>query len=269
MPKKSFGQHFLHDQHAIEKILQAAMPEEFTNVVEVGPGPGALTSGIVHRRIAAHGKNGAGLTLLEADADLIANLEETYPKATVVRTDAAKFDYGSLPFGGKPWLLIGNLPYNAASAIIMQALAAPQPPARLVVMVQKEVGERMLALPHAMSVLSVAIGVYATVEKVCIVLPGAFFPPPKVDSMVLRLAPIAPIVGALDPEKIIGLAKVGFASRRKFLSSNLAKAKITTAVQVQEWLIAQGLSAMARAEELSVGQWEQLANTIFSPTATD
>lgn len=272
-PKKSFGQHFLHDHAVIEKIMAAAEPEQFACVVEVGPGTGALTSAIVTSSKWQE-ESGRQLVLIEADKELVSPLRERYPFAHIILADAASVDYGVIlssrhaPLATchlslvttTPWLLVGNLPYNAASAIIMQALQSTVPPARLVVMVQKEVGERMLALPGAIGVLSVAIGMYAAVEKVCIVKPGAFNPPPKVDSMVLRLTPHNTPHGA--PERVIALAKAGFASRRKFLSSNLAKAKLADALVVGQWLAAQGFSPKARAEELTVAHWAGLAGYI-------
>lgn len=262
IPKKSFGQHFLHDQAVIAKIIDAAEPEKFPLVVEVGPGTGALTSKIIDRRDGPLGR----LVLIEADRELIPQLEEKYPATKIIKADAAQADYDKLT-SAEPWLLIGNLPYNAASAIVMNALEAQHPPARLVVMVQKEVGERMLAVPGAMSVLSVAIGVYATVEKICLVKPGAFNPPPKVDSMVLRIttSPRPSINGGeqLHPKRVIQLAKAGFASRRKFLASNLAKAKLADAATVTAWLEEHGFSPKARAEELTVGDWLALATLVY------
>lgn len=260
VPKKSFGQHFLHDQAVIAKIIDAAEPEKFPLVVEVGPGTGALTSKIIDRRDGPLGR----LVLIEADRELIPQLEEKYPAAKIIKADAAQADYDKLT-SAEPWLLIGNLPYNAASAIVMNALEAPHPPARLVVMVQKEVGERMLAVPGAMSVLSVAVGVYATVEKICLVKPGAFNPPPKVDSMVLRIttSPGYGGDGGGRARSVIRLAKAGFASRRKFLASNLAKAKLADAATVTAWLEEHGFSPKARAEELTVGDWLALATLVY------
>ncbi len=253
-PKKSFGQHFLHDQSVIAKITLAAELAAFKFVVEVGPGTGALTKEL------GGVKN---LTLLEADGELIEQLSTDYPQAKIIKTDAAAFDYDSLEFGEEPWLLIGNLPYNAASAIVMKALEARNPPARLVIMVQKEVGERMLALPGHMSVLSVAIGVYAVAERVCIVKPGAFFPAPKVDSMVLVLKTLRDFTKGYnkrpDPSRVIALAKAGFANRRKLLTGNLVKANFGEAERVKSWLVKEGFSDKARAEELTVEHWNKLA----------
>ncbi|MBI1908348.1 ribosomal RNA small subunit methyltransferase A [Candidatus Uhrbacteria bacterium] len=260
MAKKSFGQHFLHDVHVIDKILAAARPEDFSCVVEVGPGRGALTERIVtssQRPVVSRKK----LVLIEADRDLIPDLRERFPDAEIIQADAANVDYAPL-VGDAPWLFVSNLPYNAASAIVMRVLAAERPPARMVVMVQKEVGERMLALSHAMSVLSVAVGVYADVERVCVVKPGAFTPPPAVDSMALKLTPIPYAPSTVPPEQVIAVAKAGFANRRKFLAKNIAAAGIAPADAVVAWLTTHGFSDKARAEELTVADWIALADTI-------
>lgn len=242
--KKSFGQHFLHDQQVIAKIIAAAEPERFSHVVEVGPGTGALTE-----HLAPHAMR---LTLIEADRDLIAPLAERFPKAEIIQADAAKMDWTAID---GEWVMVANLPYNAANAILMGALSSPNPPARMVVMVQKEVGERLLG--QAPSVLTVAVGMYAEVEKVCIVKPGAFNPPPKVDSMVLRLSPFrrGSGRGSSDPESVIKLAKIGFANRRKYLAKNLANAGIPN---VAAWLERRGYSPKARAEELTLKDWIDL-----------
>lgn len=247
--KKSFGQHFLHDQAVLQKIVDAAAPEAYAQVVEVGPGTGALTEHLAPR--AKH------LTLIEADRDLVPALAERFPQAVILQADAATTDFAALT--SDAWVLVANLPYNAANAIIMNALTCPHPPECMVVMVQKEVGERLLAQPGAMSVLGVAAGLYADVERVCTVKPGAFHPPPKVDSMVVRLVPRHAVPHA---EEIIRLAKAGFASRRKFLASNVAHAQLGTAEAVKTWLVGHGFTEKARAEELRVEDWVHLWNAV-------
>lgn len=249
--KKSFGQHFLRDQSVIDKIITAADPADFAVVVEVGPGTGALTEHVAPLV--------SQLILVEADADLIVPLQARFPNATIVRADAAQVDFGSLVAGR--WCLVANLPYNAANAIIMRALTAENPPERMVVMVQKEVGERLLALPGAMSVLGVAVGLYAQVERVCTVKPGAFVPPPKVDSMVVKLASRPSIAGS-NTEAVIALAKAGFANRRKLLAGNIAAAGKGSAEIVREWLRQAGFSEKARAEELRPEDWVSLWSAV-------
>lgn len=246
--KKSFGQHFLKDNSVIEKIIAAADPAAFPITVEVGPGTGALTealAGVAQK-----------LVLLEADRDLVPRLHERFPRAEIRVGDAAKADYGDIAPNGL-WGLVGNLPYNAGNAILMHALMAKNPPEQAVIMVQKEVGERLLALPKSMSVLGVAVALYAIPERVCVVKPGAFTPPPKVDSMVVKLVKRS-WQGADDRESVIGMAKAGFANRRKLLASNLGAAGYAPASWVGEWLQRHGYSEKARAEEIKVEDWVAL-----------
>ncbi len=262
--KKSFGQHFLRDATVVAAILRAAEPEKFSLIVEVGPGNGVLTRAIVRE---------SQFALIEADRDLIPALEQEFPSAKVIFADAARVDYadicrqlsrGQLSAPTVRWLLVGNLPYNAANAIIMNALESECPPERMVVMVQKEVGERMLGLtPQSRGVLTVAVQMYADVERICTVKPGAFVPPPKVDSMVLRLTKGRRT--AFTPDRVIALAKIGFANRRKQLHRNLADAGVAPSDVVKKHLVDIGLTASARAEELSMEQWVHLCSVLPKP----
>lgn len=246
LAKKSFGQHFLRDQSVLDKIVAAAEIGPTDIVVEIGPGRGALTE-----RLANVGER---LILVEADRDLIPDLETRFPKAKIVQADAAHVDYAELVGKGE-WILVGNLPYNAGNAIIRQALTSSHPPKRQVVMLQREVGEKMLAKPGEMSILSVAVQMYADVKRIATVKPGAFVPPPKVDSIILSLTPN---VKTKDPETVIGLAKLAFAHKRKQMHRTLSDAGMGTSEAIKAKLAAMGLSERARPEETSIEQWIEL-----------
>lgn len=254
--KKSYGQHVLRDQSVIANIIEATNPASVDLVVEVGPGLGALTSHLVAQA--------RRLTLIEADRDLAPGLQEKYPSADLVIADAALLDYAAIA-GDSAWAFVSNLPYNAGTAIVMRVLTCDKPPERLVVMVQREVGERMLAEPGDMSLLSVAVGLYAEVRRICTVKPGAFVPPPKVDSVVLELTPKA-YADSPHREDVIALAKIGFANRRKQLHRNLADAKRCSSDFVKLWLANHGLPETARAQELSREHWMALAASIVEHT---
>ena len=146
--KKSFGQHFLRDASAIASIIHAADATSVDMVVEVGPGLGALTEHLA--------QNAKRLVLIEADRDLLPKLRETFPDAEIIQGDAAVADYATI-VDDLSWAFVSNLPYNAASAIIMEVLSCDRPPERAIVMVQREVGERMMAKPGDMSLLSGAV----------------------------------------------------------------------------------------------------------------
>lgn len=252
--KKSFGQHFLTDPSVARRMVAAADFSYVKTVVEVGPGTGALTQELVPEV-----PTDATTILVEADRDLVPNIETSFPSAQVLQADASNVDFDRLVTA--PWLLLSNLPYNAGNAIIMNALRAKTPPRQMVVMVQKEVADRMLAAPGEMSVLSVSVQVYAQGKKLFNVKPGAFSPPPKVDSSVIELQPRL-FEGVGDPEKLISLAKAGFSSRRKQLHRNFADAGIATSAQVKAQLEKLEKLPTVRAQELSISDWVALSNVL-------
>lgn len=251
--KKSFGQHFLHEKTVIQKIVDEVDPNETELIVEVGPGGGALTEKLASMK--AKDK----LILVEADRDLIAPLQNKYKNAKVIFEDAVttSFDTHTKTLS---WILVSNLPYNAAAAIIMNALTSLNQPKKMVVMVQKEQADRMLAKPGDLSLLSVAIQLYGAPKRLFNVKPGAFTPPPKVDSTVLAITPKAEI--PTDAEQIIQLAKIGFSSRRKQLHRNLADTGVVTSETVKTRLKEMNLKETARAQELSIEQWIKLSRGI-------
>jgi 16S rRNA (adenine1518-N6/adenine1519-N6)-dimethyltransferase len=244
--KKSFGQHFLRDRSVLDKIVAAAEIGPNDIVVEIGPGRGALTEHLAFL--------GDRLILVELDRELISDLQTRFPEATIVNADAAHVDYAELVPSGE-WILVGNLPYNAGNAIIRQALISAKPPKRQVVMLQREVGEKMLAKPGEMSILSVAVQIYADVKRIATVKPGAFVPPPKVDSIVITLTPNQKCD---NPEAVIGLAKLAFAHKRKQMHRTLSDAGVGTSEAIKAKLLELGLTEQARPEEVSVKRWIDL-----------
>lgn len=248
-PKKSFGQHFLRSDAVIGAIVDAVQMQPDEIIVEIGPGEGVLTDELV-KRYPDH-----DLVLFEADRDLEPHLAKRFPNARIVMGDAAKAEFDS-EFSASSWVLFGNLPYNAAAPILMNALYAKHPPRELVIMVQKEQGDRMRAEPGEMSMLSVASQLVASIKKVKDVPPGAFFPPPKVDSIVLKLLPGAH--SELDRqarEHILTIAKAGFSARRKKLVKNLLRELSLDKDQLEAAMNAAGLEPNARAQELSIDDW--------------
>lgn len=247
MHKKSFGQHFLKDEAVIDQITLACDIHPGELVVEVGPGGGALTDRLVVT------KN--PLVLIEADRDLIPKLAFKYPSAIIIQSDAAQVNYDEIT-GGKPWMFVSNLPYNAGNAILERVYRSHHAPRHFIVMVQKEVGDRMMAAPGEMSVLSVATQLYCSVERVCLVPPSAFVPPPQVDSVVLRLVPRTDRIENI--EEVIALAKIGFAHRRKQLRQTLASSGIASLEAIDGAFEKCFLGRMVRPQELSLEQWTAL-----------
>ncbi|MFA6130933.1 MAG: 16S rRNA (adenine(1518)-N(6)/adenine(1519)-N(6))-dimethyltransferase RsmA [Patescibacteria group bacterium] len=253
-PKKSYGQHFLANRGVVEKIVAAISCSKKSVIVEIGPGLGALTQELAKR----FGED--RLILVEADRDFIPELTKKFSKATILAGDAAGVDWKKV-IGSVPWVLVGNLPYNAASAIMMQALESTHPPKEMVVMVQKEQADRMMAKPGKTGILSLAIQLQANPERLFNVAPGSFVPPPKVQSSVLRLTPIPH--SQKETQKILHLASLGFTHRRKQLASNFAQALKISKAEVQEMLKKIGINPEARAQELTLEQWKEVTKLFF------
>ncbi len=257
-PKKQLGQHFLHDRGVIEKILLAVDPKPGEALVEIGPGQGAITFPLLK-------KHGA-LTVIEFDRDLITPLSEAahgLGDLTVVHKDVLKVDFGKLAGEGKI-RLVGNLPYNISTPILFHVLEHATSIIDMHFMLQKEVVDRMAAAPGSKTYgrLSVMLQAICRVEPLFVIGPGAFRPPPKVDSAVVRLLPKpANEIGIDDPALFERVVRDAFGQRRKTLRN--AVAQICDSEQIQ----AAGLRPEARAEQLPVGDFIALANYLANSAA--
>lgn len=243
--KKSFGQNFLVDSTAVQKIIAAAEIKKGETVLEIGPGTGVLTRALVDA--------GAYVIAVEADKDLIPPLQKAFGgQIELIHGDALSLNHSTTPrLHDFSYKLVANIPYNITSQVLERFLTTSPRPSRMVLMVQKEVAERITAQPPKMSLLSVICQLYAKCERISIVKAGAFRPIPKVDSAVVRLDlynPKHPSLGARDPEQAIALAKRGFHARRKQLKSNLGPAIVPVLTSLD-------IDPKARAETLTVKQW--------------
>jgi 16S rRNA (adenine1518-N6/adenine1519-N6)-dimethyltransferase len=257
-PDKRYGQNFLVDRAALRAVADAADPPPGTHVLEVGPGLGALTAELAARDV--------HVLALELDARLLPALEEVVGDAANVevrRADAVAFDHATMPEGAH---LIANLPYQVATAVLAAALASGRY-ARIAVLVQREVAERIVAAPGEpnFGAFSLLCRHYAEARIVRDVAPGAFLPPPKVTSSILRLDP-RPGVGP-DPATF-ALVRAGFRHRRKTLRKNLVAAGLDGAA-VDAALAAEGLDAQVRAEVLDLATWRTFAARLPPLQAAD
>jgi 16S rRNA (adenine1518-N6/adenine1519-N6)-dimethyltransferase len=247
-PKKRLGQHFLFDPGILGRIADALDVGAGDTVLEIGPGPGGLT-GQLARRVG----DGGRLVAIEKDADMLPRLRASYPSATLVEADALETDWHELSRGSAGRVLVtGNIPYNITSPLIDKALEPPMP-ARVVFLVQKEVADRVAAAPGSKAYGALSVGVQAVcrVERLFTVPAGAFHPPPKVDSAVLRLTPLeAPLVseGARDSFRRMVVGLFGF--RRKQLLRGLRELTGWPAERVQDVLAAAALRPDVRPEVL-------------------
>ena len=243
--RKRFGQHFLADRSIVEAIVDAIDPRPGEVLVEIGPGLGALTDPLVERC--------GRLTVIELDRDLAARLRRR-GELSVVEADVLKVDFSALAqtLGGR-MRVVGNLPYNISTPILFHLLGHVEQVADQHFMLQKEVVERMAAAPGSKDFgrLSVMLQWRYAIEAVLDVPPEAFEPPPRVDSAVVRMRPIAP-APQVDAALLGELVAVAFSQRRKLLRNTLG-----------HWLAERdggaGFDLQRRAEEVPVSEYLALA----------
>ena len=249
-PKKSLGQHWLKDPEILADIAEAAELTSDDVVLEIGPGLGTLTS-----RLLAQANS---VTAVEFDADLARKLPGQFPgkKLTVVNQDILQFNLNQLP---KDYKVVANVPYYITSKIVEKLMTAENKPSIAVLLVQKEVAERIAADPGNMSVLSVSVQIFAEAE-LDIEVPRQFFtPPPKVDSQVVVLRTRNnPLITPEDQRDFFRIVKAGFSAKRKKLRSSLSGGLGIDKSVAEELLKNAGISPDARAEDLSIDDWKRL-----------
>ncbi|MDX2193116.1 MAG: 16S rRNA (adenine(1518)-N(6)/adenine(1519)-N(6))-dimethyltransferase RsmA [Gemmatimonadales bacterium] len=246
--RKRFGQHFLTDPGLLRRIAEAVGGGPDDAVLEIGPGPGGLTGALAER--------GSRVVAIEKDRDLLRGLQGRWPNVSLVEGDALDLDWRAL----LPWpaIVCGNIPYNITTPLLEKALAPPVP-LRVVFLVQKEVAERVAAAPgsETYGALSAGIQAQARVERLFTVKAGAFVPPPKVDSAVLRLVPRPdPLVSGDAVHGFRRLVVGLFGFRRKTLLRGMRALTGWEPTRAAAALAAAGIPAEARPEVLSP---EQLA----------
>jgi 16S rRNA (adenine1518-N6/adenine1519-N6)-dimethyltransferase len=263
--RKQFGQHWLKSEAALAEIVAAAAVESGDRILEIGPGTGILT-----RRLLPLAQ---AVLAVEIDRDLCRLLAEQLGKREnflLLQGDFLAMDWAenvrSLPLFQNPNKVVANIPYNITGPILEKLLgtiAAPNPSPfeSIVLLVQKEVAERLCARPgsRAFGALSVRVQYLAACEWVCAVPARAFQPPPKVDSAVVRLVPgVRQSVG--DARKLEMLVKLGFATKRKMLRNNLKS--VVERDRLSQILEELSLNPQVRAEDLSVANWVALSNRL-------
>jgi 16S rRNA (adenine1518-N6/adenine1519-N6)-dimethyltransferase len=258
--RHNLSQNFLADVEVLEGILREADPGPERGVLEIGPGLGFLTGGL----LAA----GAAVTAVELDRGLVAVLKETFPeelaaaRLRIVEGDALDQDLVHLV--PEPYEVVANLPYHITSPILHGLLGAPPRPERLVLMVQREVAERIAAAPGEMSYLSVFVQYHAKARVAFRVPRDAFEPAPKVESAALVLEPFASD-DRLDPDaedRLWRVVQAGFRERRKMLHNVLTRQLPVAPDRVNAALDATGIARDRRPQTLGVGEWMELADAL-------
>jgi len=253
---KRLGQHFLFDLSALDKVVSAAELHGNETVLEVGAGVGSLTC-----RLAAS----AGRVLaVEIDRRLLPALEEAltgFTNVDIIRGDILSLDLEPL-VGGESYVVVANIPYQITSQLIRRLLEARRPPSALVLTIQREVAERIVASAGEMSLLALRVRRYGKARVMGRIPAGAFVPPPNVDSAVLRVDVLAePRLPAGRIDDLFRLARLGFNQKRKQLRNALAGGLHIQASQIEGLLEEAGLPPRARAQELRWEDWDRLAQT--------
>jgi 16S rRNA (adenine1518-N6/adenine1519-N6)-dimethyltransferase len=258
--KKRFGQHFLHDPTVISKIVLAAKLDPRQEVVEIGPGLGVLTDQLLSAAAHVH--------VMEIDRDLIARLEARQDQRLSVHAgDVLKLPWTEL-LPRPTYTLVANLPYNISSQIMFRLIEHRSLFQRMVLMFQREVGERLVATPGGKDygILSVLCQLWYDIEVVTLVKPGAFKPPPKVDSIVLAFQPLSrPRVEPTDEKFFQRVVKAAFTQRRKTLRNSLLASQFT-ATEIDSALTAAGINPGCRGETLSLDDFSRLTKNLFPAT---
>lgn len=250
MPDKSLGQHWLHDRNVLAHIAESAEVTDTDTVLEIGPGLGTLTSELLRRA--------ASVTAVEFDPNLARKLPGQFPgkNLTVKNDDILQFDLTDLPADYK---VAANVPYYITSKIVQKLMTANNKPSIAVLLVQKEVAERIAAEPGDMSILAISAQVYAEASLGQVVPAELFTPPPKVDSQVVILKTRQqPLVASADEKAFFRVVKAGFSAKRKKLRSSLSGGLGISKQDVEALLERADISPDARAEDLAISDWLRL-----------
>jgi 16S rRNA (adenine1518-N6/adenine1519-N6)-dimethyltransferase len=250
MPDKSLGQHWLKDRSILAHIADCADIAASDTVLEIGPGLGTLTSELLRRA--------NNVVAVEFDPELARKLPGQFPGTNleVVTSDILSYDLSPLPAGYK---VVANVPYYITSKIVQMLMTATNKPAMTVLLIQKEVAERLAAEPGDMSILAISAQVFAEVSLGDVVPAEFFTPPPKVDSQVviLKTRP-APLVSPADEKAFFRIVKAGFSSKRKKLRSSIAAGLAISKNEAEELLGRANISPDSRAEDLTIADWLRL-----------
>jgi 16S rRNA (adenine1518-N6/adenine1519-N6)-dimethyltransferase len=253
-PNKSLGQHWLKDRDVLSHIADCAELTKDDTVLEIGPGLGTLTSELL--------KRSKKVVAVEFDAELARKLPSQFPGTNleVITSDILSFDLTTLP---KDYAVVANVPYYITSKIVQLLMTAENKPRIAVLLVQKEVAERLAAKPGKMSILAVSAQLFADVTLGDVVKAALFTPPPKVDSQVVilrtRTTPFLTDVSELDFFKIV---KAGFSSKRKKLRSSLSGGLGIDKLEAEVILQKAGINPDSRAEALTLNEWVEIVRIV-------
>lgn len=249
-PLKKFGQNFLIDKETIDKVVEASDLKPNDIVLEIGPGIGSLTQELA--------KRAKKVIAAEKDQNMIEILKETvgnFKNIKIIQKDILKFRVSN--FGFQEYKVVANLPYYVATPTIRKFLESPNPPELMVLMVQKEVAQRITAKPPDMNLLAASVQFYAEPKIISFVPKEFFWPKPKVDGAVLKIIPKQ--TPKMDRDLFFKITKAGFSQPRKQLSNNLSKQLGFKKEIINAWLLKNKIQPGQRAETLTMKDWTNLA----------
>ena len=253
-PSRALGQNFVADPNTVRRIVRVAEVGPGDPVVEIGPGVGSLTTALAEA--------GCVVRAVELDRHLLPVLEEVVAPlgVEVVHGDALDLDWDPVLAGHDRWSLVANLPYNVAATIVLHLLDTAPAIERMLVMVQREVGERLAAGPGsgAYGIPSVKVALHASAEVVGRVPPTVFVPQPRVESVLVRVTRSAQPAVAVDHDELMALVRRAFGQRRKMLRRSLA------GVVTEDAFGAAGVAPTARPEQLGVQEWGSLTEAVLA-----
>lgn len=256
-PKKSLGQNFLHDPNALEKIVQTAGITAQDTVLEIGPGTGALTVYLA--------QTAAQVIAVEIDDRLLPILKQQlcdFGNVQIVHADILDIDVNDL-VDDQDFVVVANLPYYITSAILRHLLEGPHKPRRLVLTVQLEVAERLLAAPGDLSLLAISVLFYGQPRIVTKLSPAAFWPRPDVASAVVRIdVHDQPPVDVPSEDLFFKVVKAGFGQKRKQLRNSIGAGLGISHPQAGAILETAGIDPMRRAETLTLEEWASLTRVV-------
>ena len=255
-PKKRLGQNFLIDKKILKKIIKAAGIGREDVILEIGPGIGSLTQELV--------RNAKNVIAVEKDIKMVEILKEAtknLKNVTIIQNDILKIDLKNYKLKAKSYKVVANLPYYIVSPVIRKFLESGYPPRLMVLMVQKEVAQRIVARPPNMSLLAVSVQFYAKAEIISYVSKKSFWPQPKVDSAIIKITPRKLSTSPRLVKLFFKTVRAGFSQPRKQIINNLSYVLKIKREKAENWLLKNKIQPNQRAETLKLKDWSRLANT--------
>lgn len=253
--RRRFGQHFLTDRGVVDRIVRGARIETGDRIVEIGPGLGILTTALV--------ETGAEITAVELDRDLAEHVRNTFPTVRLVEADATKVAWAET-CPGSGYKVVANLPYNVGTTVTMQLVRRPETFRSITVMLQLEVVQRLCADPGSKTYGALSVEVQARARPTFLMLipPDRFYPPPKVESAVVRLELYPePQTGGVDPTRFDSVVRAAFSQRRKTVANALGASYGRDRVRAA--LERVGVDGALRAEQLGLDTFRSVAVALF------